>query len=234
MTDTLPNTNIQAVLTGRAKPLASTKHLSGIAKEPRTGRVAVTITGLADDEQGDPRHHGGPEKAIHHYPFDHYPAWLREIAPAPALLSCPGAFGENISTTGIAERDICLGDVFRLGSALVQVSQGRQPCWKLNHRFGRPSMARDVQTTGRTGWYYRVLETGHVAAGDELVLRERPCADWPLTRVLDLLYRDTLNRAALHELATIPHCPPAWRPLVERRLATGGIEDWNKRLTGQE
>jgi len=233
MTDTPISVTITAVLTGRAAPLAPTRHLSGIAKQMRDGAVAVTPTGLAGDEQGDPRHHGGPEKAIHHYPFDHYAAWARDIDPPPALLAQPGAFGENVSTSSLTERDVCLGDVFRLGSALVQVSQGRQPCWKLNPRFGRASMAREVQSAGRTGWYYRVLEPGRVASGDALTLMERPCAEWPLGRVLDLLYRDTLNRAALQALAMLPHCPPAWRPLIERRLATGHVEDWSKRLAGQ-
>lgn len=233
MTDTPISITITAVLTGRAAPLAPTQQLSGIAKEMRSGAVTVTPTGLAGDEQGDPHHHGGPEKAIHHYAFDHYAAWVRDIDPSPAVLAKPGAFGENISTSGLAERDVCLGDVFRLGSALVQVSQGRQPCWKLNHRFGRASMSRDVQGTGRTGWYYRVLEPGQVAAGDSLTLVERPCAEWPLSRVLDLLYRDTLNRAALEALQAQPHCPAGWRPLIERRLVTGTIEDWNKRLAGR-
>lgn len=233
MDQTPPAIVIAAVLTGVAAPLAETKHRSGIAKQRRNCRVAIDANGLTGDEQGDRRHHGGPEKAVHHYPFDHYAAWSRDLDPPPALLAAPGAFGENISTTGITERDICLGDVFRLGTALVQLSQGRQPCWKLNHRFAWPDMARRVQATGRTGWYYRVLQVGDVAEGDALLLAERPCPNWPLARVVDLLYRDTLNRGALHELSELPHCPPSWRSLVERRLASGEVEDWTSRLAGQ-
>lgn len=233
MIDATSATEICAVLTGRAQPLTDTKHLSGIAKARRPGKIAVTLTGLTGDEQGDRRHHGGPEKAIHHYPFDHYGAWSRELTPTPVPLAAPGAFGENISTRGLTESEVCLGDVFRLGSALVQMSQGRQPCWKLNHRFARPDMARQVQATGRTGWYYRVREIGAVAEGDELRLLERPCPDWPLDRVIRLLYRDTLDRDDLHKLAGLPYCPPPWVKLIERRLATGAVEDWRNRLSGQ-
>lgn len=220
------------MLTGRAQPLPGTKHLSSIAKQRRSGKIAVTIAGLAGDEQGDRRHHGGPEKTIHHYPFDHYAGWSQDLEPVPALLAAPGAFGENLSTRGLTESEICLGDLFRLGSALVQVSQGRQPCWRLNHRFARSDMAQRVQATGRTGWYYRVRETGEVADGDELRLIERPGPEWTLHRVINLLYRDTLNRDDLRRLAELPYCPPSWRTLVERRLSTGNVEDWASRLTG--
>ncbi len=92
--------------------------------------------------------HGGPDKAVHHYPADHYPFWRSELAGHP-LLVAPGAFGENISTLGLVEADICIGDRFRLGSALVEVSQGRQPCWKLDHRFGNAAMTAQVVATRR-------------------------------------------------------------------------------------
>lgn len=227
-------TPILAVLTGRAVPLGDTGNLSGIAKHRRTGPVQIGIAGLADDEHGDLAHHGGPEKAIHHYPYDHYTRWSAEIDPPGALLASPGAFGENISTLGVTERDVCLGDVYRLGSAIVQLSQGRQPCWRLNHRFGQPAMAREVQSNGRTGWYYRVRQIGEVAAGDDLALLERPCPAWPLSRVIALLYRNTLDPEGLRGLLELPYCPPGWRKLIERRLATGEVERWEKRLTGAE
>ena len=227
---TMKHIRILAVLTGRAAPLGNSGKNSGIAKKRRIGMVAIGPTGLADDEQGDTVHHGGPEKAIHHYPYDHYPRWSEEVSTT--LLACPGAFGENISTLGMTERDVCLGDIYRLGSATVQVSQGRQPCWRLNHRFERPTMAREVQTTGRTGWYYRVREPGVVAEGDDIVLLERPTAEWSIARVLDLLYRNTLDRDALRALNESQYCPPSWRKLIERRLATNVVEDWLSRLTG--
>src|SRR3546814_5998980 len=104
--------------------------------------------------------------------FDHYPAWREDIGDSP-LLHVPGAFGENISTRGLDEDNVCLGDRFELGSALLEVSQGRQPCWKLNDRFGVPDMVRRVQSSGRTGWYYRVLRPGTARAGEPLRLASR-------------------------------------------------------------
>jgi MOSC domain-containing protein YiiM len=223
---------ILAVLTGRATPLGDTDKRSGIAKRRRFGPVRIGILGLADDEQGDTVHHGGPEKAIHHYPYDHYAPWSAEVAPPTALLASPGAFGENISTLGITERNVCLGDVYQLGSAIVQVSQSRQPCWRLNYRFGCANMARDIQASGRTGWYYRVRQVGLVAEGDELVLIERPCPAWPLSSVIDLLYCNTLDLDRLRSFLDSLYCPPSWRKLVERRIVTGRVENWQSRLGG--
>src|SRR3546814_4948632 len=110
------------------------------------------------------------------------------------LLRVPGAFGENISTRGLDEDNVCLGDRFELGTALLEVSQGRQPCWKLNDRFGVPDMVRRVQSSGRTGWYYRVLRPGTARAGDPPRLDSRPHPDWPLRRLNRLLF----DRSAEH------------------------------------
>nr|WP_268885134.1 MOSC domain-containing protein [Iodidimonas gelatinilytica] len=142
----------------------------------------------------------------------------------------PGAFGENISTVGLIESQICIGDIFHMGTALVQVSQGRQPCWRLNERFSMPAMARRVQETGRTGWYYRVLEDGDVTVGDRLVLVERPLPDWSLSRILQVLYRDTDNKSALSALADMELLADSWRSLARKRLERGGVEDWAQRL----
>ena len=131
----------------------------------------------------------------------------------------------------MTEADVCLGDVYQLGSARVQVSQGRQPCWRLNLRFDQASMARQVQTSGRTGWYYRVLDEGRVAAGDSLRLVDRPAEDWTIKRVLDLLYRDSLNYDGLAQLAALTLLPPSWLELVRARLAFRRVEDWSRRLT---
>src|SRR3546814_365776 len=127
------------------------------AKTPATGPRAVTFLGIAGDEQADLSVHGGPDKAIHHYPRDHYAFWDDALG-GHALLASPGAFGENISTSGLVEDAACIGDRYRLGSALVEVSQGRKPCWKLGHRFGLATVPATVVRTRRSGWYYRVLE----------------------------------------------------------------------------
>ncbi|KAF1696685.1 MOSC domain-containing protein [Pseudoxanthomonas jiangsuensis] len=221
---------IEAVLTGRAVDYTRPGSRSAIAKVAVAGAVEVGVEGLAGDEQGDRRVHGGPDKAIHHYPREHYATWAEEIGAHP-LFAMPGAFGENLSTTGVSEADLCLGDRLRLGTALVEVSQGRQPCWKLSDRFGIADMARRVQDSGRSGWYYRVLAPGAVQAGDTLELLERPHPHWPLPRLAELLYRRTLDRGELAAALELP-LVPSWRAVFERRLEQGGTESWASRLGG--
>ena len=226
---------IAAILAGRVRPFGPKGVPSGIAKAIVSGPVRITKLGFDIDEQGDPKHHGGPEKALHHYPRDHYPAWRETLAAQggdTAVLDRPGAFGENLSTQGLTEADICIGDRFRIGTALVEVSQARQPCWKLNHRFGYAAMSRSVQDSGRTGWYYRVIEEGEVAAGDRLVLVARPHPQWSLQRLLHVLYVDRLNFAALAEMVELAPLAQSWRKLARQRVADHVVEDMERRLAG--
>lgn len=225
--------SITHLMTGAVQPLGPQATPSAIDKRAVSGRVWLGREGLAGDAQGDRKHHGGLEKAVHHYAFEHYEAW-RETIGERDVLNRPGAFGENLSSTGLTEADIAIGDTFRAGEAVVQVSQGRQPCWKLNLRFGVPDMSRRVQTTGRTGWYYRVLEEGFVAEGDELVLVDRISPDWTLGRLQRALYVDTLNFDELAAMAALTHLPDNWRRYAARRLETRQIEDWSSRLTGEK
>jgi len=201
---------------------------SGIIK-PSEKEALVGPEGLVGDLQGDRRFHGGPEKAIHHYPAEHYAAWRQEL-PALATQLEPGSFGENISTVGLLEHDICIGDQYQMGEAVVEVSQGRQPCARLNWRFGLNGLARRVQESGRCGWYYRVLEPGSVSVGDPITRIARPHGDWPLTRLLEILYRRRASDAELRELLELPPLAESWKTLFRRRLETGNVEDMKGRL----
>ena len=221
---------VDAVLRGRAVPYTRPGTCSGINKQVVAGPVAVGALGLAGDEQGDTRAHGGPDKAVHHYAFEHYVPWRAELGALP-VLSQPGAFGENLSTHGVTESNLCLGDRVRIGSVLLEVSQSRQPCWRLNDRFGLPDMARRVQQTSRTGWYYRVLEPGTLQAGDALLLVARPWGEWPLSRLIDVLYHQPLDAGVLQAMSALP-LTPSWRRLVDARLARGQVEDWSARMEG--
>lgn len=223
---------LDALLTGRAQPFTRPGSRSGIAKAPRQEALAVTTLGLAGDEQGDLRVHGGVEKAVHHYPREHYAAWLAELGEHPLLMQ-PGAFGENFSTTGWTEDDVCLGDLIRAGSALLQVSQGRMPCWKLSDRFGVANLALRVQQSGRTGWYYRVLQEGVVGVGDRLQVVERIHADWPLSRLSAVLFDKRVEPELLRECLALP-LVPSWRRTLERRLEKAEVEDWAPRLQGTD
>lgn len=210
---------IVSVSLGRIAPFRGADEPSAIDKHPVTGPVAVTYLGLAGDEQADPVHHGGPDKALHHYPREHYAHW-RAFLGDHSLLLGEAAMGENLATLGLEEEAVCLGDRFRLGSALVEISQGRQPCWKLGHRFGDPRVTAEVVRTGKSGWYYRVIEAGTVAAGDQLSLLDRPLPDWSVARVFALLVGGghRADRAAVAELERKTVLAEAWRQRARQLL----------------
>lgn len=201
-----------ALLTGRIAPFRAPDEPSAIAKHPVDGPVSIGPEGILGDEQADRKHHGGPDKALHHYAFDHYAAWADDLGGHP-LLAAPGGFGENISTLGLTESDVWLGDRFRLGTALIEVSHGRQPCWKLGHRFDHAPMAARIVKNRRSGWYYRVLEPGVARAEDRLALVERGLPDWPVDRLFHVLIGGghKADRAALPHLAALPVLAAAWR-----------------------
>ena len=218
-------TEILAVLTGKARAFRGDEP-SAIGKLPIADAVAVGAMGLAGDEQADRSVHGGIDKAIHHYPADHYDRWRDYLGDAP-LLDAPGAFGENISTAGLDEDSVFLGDRFRLGTALVEVTQARQPCWKLDHRFGAKGVMAQVVKTRRTGWYYRVLEPGEVRAGDDLELLERPFPDWPLASLFALLIGgEAKDRPAdLRALRDVPVLAETWKVRRAKLAEQYGVDD---------
>lgn len=218
-------------LTGLSAPLGNSGVISAIAKTPIDRTLWLGSDGFDGDQQADRRVHGGMEKALHHYPRDHYAVWIAEIGPLP-LLDAAGAFGENLSALGMTEDSVAVGDIFRLGNALVQVSQGRQPCWKLNIRFGVPDMARRVQASGRTGWYYRVLQAGRVQPGDRLELIDRLAPGWSVRRLWHAMYIDRLDFGTLRQIAALEVLADGWRRHAQRRLDSGLVEDWTARLEG--
>ncbi|WP_327752174.1 MOSC domain-containing protein [Sphingobium sp. SJ10-10] len=209
---------IDALLTGKPVPFRDGEY-SAIAKTPVTGAVRIGWIGLEGDGVADTLHHGGWDKAIHLYPQDHY-GWWRDLKPGHPLLDRPGAFGENIASRGMTEAEICLGDRFTLGSAVVEVSHGRQPCWKLDHRFGARDVMATIVKTARCGIYFRVIREGQAEAGTPMELLERPLPDWPIARVFRLLIGagHKAEPDAVRALADMPVLAEAWRERA-RKLA---------------
>jgi len=158
----------------------------------------VQRLGLVGDQQADLRVHGGPDKAVYAYPIEHYANWLAERRSPEALL-VPGGFGENLTTRGVDEHGVCIGDILRIGSVTAQVTQPRQPCFKLGLRFEDPQMLRAMTHSGRTGWYLRVLEPGLVEAGASITTIDRLNPSWPIVRVNRLIRGD----AGLDEIAEL-------------------------------
>ncbi|CAG8957946.1 hypothetical protein HYFRA_00000288 [Hymenoscyphus fraxineus] len=193
---------------------------TGIYKETRGERVWCGAEGLEGDEH-DLTFHGGPDKALHQYYPGHYPLWRAEFPHNNGSFQ-PGGFGENLITSGtMNERNVCIGDIISIGSSvLLQVSLPRQPCFKLNSRFGLKNFAPNTWRLSRTGWYYRVLRQGWVQVGDEVRLVERKWGSWTIERVQEYLHRDTECVEMLEELLGIEEfggeCKKAFRRLLKR------------------
>lgn len=209
---------------GRPQPLGSAEATtplarawsSAIHKHEVAAPVELTALNLEGDEQADQRNHGGPDQALCAYPAAHYAYWTGRLGRELG----PGSFGENLTLGGgCTEADVCLGDIFALGEALVQISQPRSPCWKIARRWQEPLFSQWLQETGFTGWYLRVLRPGRVAPTDALVLQSRPHPEWPLTRVNAAKYAQRHDQALVAELAACPALGEAWRRKMQGRLS---------------
>lgn len=204
-------TTLTALCIGQPKPFRG-EETSAIDKRPVEGRVEIGSLGIAGDAVADPKHHGGPEMAVHHYPHDHYPMW-RDFLGGHDLLDRFAAFGENVLATGLTEKSVHIGDRFRIGSALLEISQPRQPCWKIEHRFARKGMIKHILKIHACGWYYRVIEEGEAAPGDAIERVAIGHADWSVARVFAALF-DPDERTVpsdLHAIASLEHLCPQWR-----------------------
>jgi len=158
------------VSSGRSVPWRGHSVSTGIFKEPVSGRVRVEAYGLSGDVQADLAVHGGTQKAVYAYPSEHYAFWRREY---PDMEFGWGMFGENLTTEGLLETDVRIGDTLRVGTATAAVTQPRFPCFKLGIKFGRTDIIKRFRRSGRSGFYLAVSNPGHVAAGDAIEVLER-------------------------------------------------------------
>ena len=177
-------------------------------KKPVEGPVWLGKTNLVGDGQAAVGIHGGPDKAVLGYAASHYPLWRAELGWDDLGF---GAFAENFTLEGLSENSVCLGDVYAVGDAVVQVSQPRSPCWKIARRWRMPDLTERVEVTGRTGWYHRVLDEGLVEAGQPFTLLERPHPEWSIARVAATARNRKADPAAAAELRAVPELSSAWR-----------------------
>ena len=199
---------------------------TAIVKAPADGRVRLGPENLDGDFQANRKHHGGPDKAVCGYSAEHYPGWRRLLG-----IDLPfGAFGENVTVEGMTEDAVCIGDVFATAPAgagvLVQVSQPRQPCANISKRWDRPDLPRRMEESGRTGFYLRVVRQGDLAAGDALVLAERPHPGWTLERCNALMYGDGISsgteREEIAALRALDALSAEWKRILGRKLQRRG------------
>jgi MOSC domain-containing protein YiiM len=211
-----PRILLGGLFTGQVAQLVGDSRSSAIAKTAVNGACWVSVEGLVGDAQADRRVHGGPGKALHHFPAEHH-ARLAAAFPAARHLQ-PGGLGENLSTHGMTEADVCIGDVFRLGGARIQVSQPRTPCWKIDHRTGCEGVAAFIAEQGLAGWYYRVLEAGEIAAGDCFEHLERPATAVSLAEFNRTLREPRPAVAALARLAAASGLDAQWVARLKQRV----------------
>jgi MOSC domain-containing protein YiiM len=189
---------------------------TGFFKSPIEGPVFVGTTNLAGDGQADLKNHGGIDKAVLAYSADHYPKWRDELSMPD--MPC-GAFGENLTIAGLSEELVCIGDIFRIGAVIFEVSQPRQPCWKLARRWRMHELVALVVRNGRTGWYLRVLEQGCVEAQMPVALVERPNPAWSIARANDILHHHQTDLPRTLELADVPRLADSWVEELRERAA---------------
>ncbi|MDF2924125.1 MAG: hypothetical protein K0R57_3039 [Paenibacillaceae bacterium] len=190
--------------------------VSGMAKAPAEGPVFLGKRGFDGDGQADLVNHGGEDKAVCVYCIGHYPYWEKVLGQAIG----PAAFGENVTVTGMTEEEVCIGDILRLGQAVVQISQPRQPCYKLGYKYGRTDMPVLVQNTGYTGYYYRVVEEGLVAKGDGVSLLDQSPHGMSVAAANRIMYMEKGNKQEIERLLAVPELSASWRTTLTKRLSS--------------
>ena len=193
---------------------------TGIFKEPVSGRVMLRTLNLDGDKQADPIGHGGIYKAAYVYSIENYDYWKGELGRTDFT---HGQFGENFTVEGMLEDQIHIGDVFRVGSALVEVTQPRVPCFKLGIKMGMPQFLKPFLASCRVGFYLRVLEEGEVGAGDILELTKTDPERITVKEMCHLLYFDPKNLEGARKALRIQALSPGWRESFEKRLTKEGV-----------
>jgi len=189
---------------------------SAFFKSPIAGPVFVSRTNVSGDSQADKENHGGIDKAVLAYAASHYDVWRRELS-LPDLGY--GGFGENLTIDGLTEWNVCIGDVWSLGEVLFQVSQPRQPCWKLARRWRIKELTARVIENGRSGWYLRALREGMIDTGQQLALIERPHPEWTVARANEAMHHRKEDLEFAVQLAALPELSAAWRQALTDRIA---------------
>ena len=194
------------------------KHMrvsTAIFKEPVEGAIPIRKLNLDGDRQADLTVHGGPQKAVYGYPVEHYDYWRELLPQMPPVL---GAFGENLTTRGALEEDLCIGDHVRVGTALLQVAQPRMPCYKLQVRFDREDMTKLFVASLRSGFYFSVIEEGEVGEGDAMKIVQREQHGISVAIVNRLYYARTIDEELLERTLRVPGLTSESRSAILSRV----------------
>jgi MOSC domain-containing protein YiiM len=189
---------------------------TSIWKEPVPGPIRVNSLNLEGDAQSDLSVHGGPDKAVYAYPIEHYDYWRRELN----LDALPyGAFGENLTTSGVLETELSIGDRVRVGTIELVVTQPRLPCFKLGIRFGRDDMVKRFLHSGRSGFYFAVVREGQITAGDPLEIAARDVRGVTVSDLIALETADAPDQDVLRRALEVPALPESWKRYLRKKLS---------------
>jgi MOSC domain-containing protein YiiM len=204
------NVGLPRIVMSKGDPVST-----GIFKVPVAGSVMLRTLNLDGDRQADLSVHGGPSKAVYVYPSEHYEYWQREL---PEMKLPWGMFGENFTTVGLFESELNIGDKFRVGSAIVVVTEPRMPCYKLGITFGRADIVKRFLASERTGFYFAVLQEGEVGVGDPIELIERVKNSLKVSDITRLYTREKDNTGLLRRAIELEALPESWRSYFQHRL----------------
>jgi MOSC domain-containing protein YiiM len=204
------NAGLPRVVMSNGEPVST-----GIFKEPVAGRVMLRTLNLDGDRQADLSVHGGASKAVYAYPSEHYDYWKREL---PEMKLPWGMFGENFTTEGLFESELNIGDKFRVGSAVVMVTEPRMPCYKLGIKFGRSDIVKRFLASGRTGFYFAVLQESEVGVDDPIELIEGSKQGVRVSDITRLYTREKHNVGLLRRAIEVEALPESWRSYFQHRL----------------
>lgn len=221
MNITIVSINIGKPTTMRFK---KSELFTGIFKNPTKEPLHLSRLNFDGDAQADLVHHGGKDKAVCVYSYEHYPYWERNLN-RPLV---QGAFGENLTVTGMLENDVCIGDIYQLDETIVQVSQPRQPCHKLAKKYDTVDLPIRIQNTGYTGFYFRVLKEGKVSQTNGIILLERHPKEISVAFANQIMHHEKDNADGIFRLLEVEELSQNWRTTFEKRLAGKSIDTKNR------
>ena len=206
---------IESIQVGQPKQIAP-DWITAIYKTSVSDPVFLSKFNLAGDKQADLNVHGGLDKAVNVYPIEHYHYWNQRAGILfQKRLNLPtpfnGAFGENFTVSGMSEDTVCIGDIFKIGNSIVQVSQPRQPCWKLARKLDKAKLPHWMQQNGKTGWYFRVLQEGEIEAGLGIERIDRVCEKWTLTRANQLMHSPKKSLSEIEDIILCSALSESWQ-----------------------
>ncbi|OUR96806.1 hypothetical protein A9Q84_10725 [Halobacteriovorax marinus] len=209
---------IIGLFVGTPKELGPKKYITSIDKLAVTTSLVIKNESIEGDQVANLKYHGGPDRVIHHYSLEQY-EYLKSAFPKYRELFRPGSYGENITTEKLTEKDLCIGDIFKLGTAKIQITEGRKPCGTIDLKYGFKGVLKEIVNSGRYGWFYKVLQVGHVNIEDSLEFIERPYPNLNLEKVIHELFQNKdKDLIYLKEVSACPALSTRWKERILRFL----------------